>query len=210
MKYGEFRQLVKNYPVFSSKLFDHLTENVPLLRRQVTDWVKKGAIIQLKRGLYSLKDEDRQTGLSRYFLAGQIYSPSYIGLETALSYYGIIPEAVHAVTSITTKKTQVFKNHFGQFIYHHIKQENYGDYLKQQDEFGYTFYIASIEQAIVEFLYFRLRGIKQFDDDVFEKSFRFQNIETVNIQKLQVIAERFKKKKLDRAITLLIKTIEAL
>lgn len=210
MKYDSFRKLVSNYPVFSSRLFDHLTDNVPLLRRQVTDWVRKGAIIQLKRGLYTLKEEDRQAGLSRYFLAGQIYAPSYIGLETALSYYGIIPEAVHSITSITSKKTQQFNNPFGQFIYHHIKQEYYSDYLKQQDEFGYTFCIATVERAIVEFLYFKLQEIKQFDDDVFEESFRFQNLETVDCEKLQIIAERFKQPKLDRAIALLIKTIEEL
>lgn len=210
MKYDNFRKLVSNYPVFSSRLFDHLTNNVPLLRRQVTDWVKKGVIFQLKRGLYTLKEEDRQAGLSRYFLAGQIYTPSYIGLETALSYYGIIPEAVHTITSMTTKKTQTFNNPFGHFIYHHIKQELYGDYVKQQDEFGYSFLIATAERAIVEFLYLRLRDIKKFDEDLFETSFRFQNLETINCKKLQEIAKRFNKTKLSQAITLLIKTIEAL
>ncbi len=210
MKYAEFRKLVKNYPVFNSRLFDHLTDNVPLLRRQMTDWINKGNIISLKRGLYTLKEEDRQTGLSRYFLANQIYSPSYIGLETALSYYGIIPEAVHTITSVTTKKTQAFKNPFGRFAYHHIKQELYDDYVKQQDEFGCPFLIATAERAVVEFLYFRLRDIKKFDEDIFETSFRFQNLEAINCDKLFKIAGVFKKTKLDRAIKLLIKTIEAL
>ena len=33
-----------------------------------------------------------------YLLAGSIYGPSYISFEYALSRYGLIPEAVYAVT----------------------------------------------------------------------------------------------------------------
>ncbi len=105
MKFSAFRSVVKGYPLFRSNLFEHITDNVPLLRRQITEWVAKGYILVLKRGIYMLSEEFRVTRCSNYFLANQLYTPSYVSLESALSYYGLIPEAVYATTSVTTKKT---------------------------------------------------------------------------------------------------------
>src|SRR5688572_16621374 len=99
MNYTEFRNKVKKYPFFRSNIFVHLTDSVEVLRRQVSEWVDRGYIVQLKRGFYTLQEEDREVRFSQYFLANNLYSPSYISLETALSYYNFIPEQVHAVTS---------------------------------------------------------------------------------------------------------------
>ena len=162
-------------------------------------------MVQLKRGMYTLREQDRSANFSRQFLANQLYTPSYVSLESALSYYNMIPEAVFAVTSVSSKKTQRFTNELGQFLYHHIKPSIYGGYVAEQDEFGNTFYIASREKALVDFLYFRARGLKFIDASIFEASFRLQNLNALDAKKLLAITGMFSQKKLLKLVELLIK-----
>jgi predicted transcriptional regulator of viral defense system len=208
MKYSEFRDKVKSYPLFRSNILEHLTDKPAILRRQLVDWVKQGKVVQLKKGMYTLSSEDRSVNLSQYYLANHLYSPSYISLETALSYYGLIPERVCAITSVSTKKTQRFKNTYGVFIYRHLKQAAYKDFEVVEDEYKNIFYIASPEKAIVDFFYFKVGELKEIDLDIFEQAFRLQNLQTLNKNKLKRIVAYFRHKKLSQIITLLIEFME--
>src|SRR3990167_1691103 len=101
MRYQHFRDIFENYPFFKSQLFNHITDNPALLRVQMVDWVNKGLVLELKRGSYTLNQRDRMANFSSLALAQALYQPSYISLETAMSYYQLIPEKVEQVTSIT-------------------------------------------------------------------------------------------------------------
>ena len=204
LKYGEFRSKVKNYPLFHAHIFPHLTSDVPTLRRQVTEWVAKGYIYPLKRGVYTLRDDDRKANFSRYYLANQLYIPSYISLESALSYYGMIPEGVYATTSVSSKKTQQFNNFFGQFTYQQVASQLFADFIMMRDEFNNVVYIASRERAVIDFLYLKVGWQLTYDDDIFTHSYRFQNLKTLDIEKLQVLSEKFKQKKTDKLFKLFI------
>ena len=76
--------------------------------------VKEGKLYPLTKGLY--EDDKSVSGL---YLAGAIFGPSYISFNYALSYYGLIPEAVYEFTSATTdkKKKKTYTNRFGTFSY---------------------------------------------------------------------------------------------
>lgn len=65
---------------------------------------KNGSLIRLKKGLYVVSTELSQQKLSRELVANHLLSPSYVSLESALSYYGLIPEKVYSVRSVTTKR----------------------------------------------------------------------------------------------------------
>ncbi len=155
--------------------------------------------------MYTLPNESRGVKFSRMFLANQLYTPSYISLESALSYYNMIPEAVHTVTSISSKKTQKFINEYGLFQFHHIKPSLYGDYDVHKDEFNNNIFIASKERALVDFLYLRARGFKTVDAAIFSENFRFQNVADVDKDKILKIANIFSQKKLLEWVNLLIK-----
>jgi len=206
MNYNEFRTATKNYPFFRSSIFTHITNNVALLRVQLVNWVKRGYIIKLKKGFYTLNENDRAAQFSLFFLANNLYSPSYISLESALSYYRMIPEKVVAITSISSKKTQRFVNSYGNFIYHHIAPKLYGDFAAAQDEFGNKFYLATPERALVDFLYFK--GTAEIKEEIFEDSFRLQNTENLNLEQLKNIGKKFNSVKLEQMIDLLIKKIK--
>lgn len=108
-----------------------------------------GVFIKLRNGLYAVKD----ASISHFFMANKIYEPSYISLSMALSYYGIIPEAVYAMTSVTTKISREFTASQTVFIYQRIKKEAFTGYSLKLIE-GQKAFIAEPEKALADYLYF--------------------------------------------------------
>lgn len=76
-----------------------------------------GLIEPIKKGLYiagrSLGAERPESAL----LANHILGPSYLSMESALAHYGLIPEKVFAVTSMTTKGSRKFQTNIGLYTY---------------------------------------------------------------------------------------------
>lgn len=133
-------------------------------RVQLHRFVKKGYLISPKRGLYLFP----KAKIDELELARLLYSPSYISLETALNYYGMIPDIPLSVTSVTTVTTKKIKTDFGQFYYQKIKPELFFGYkiIPAQDE-G-VICMASPEKALLDFEY--LRGKKQLSKLRLDKS----------------------------------------
>jgi predicted transcriptional regulator of viral defense system len=176
MKEKEFIEKNLNMPVISSHDFPLISNNPEMLRVQVHKWVEKGILIQLKRGLYIIN----VPGLRKppdFYLANKIVFPSYVSMETALSYYGLIPEAVYSTVSITSKKTNRFNNKLGNFVYHHIKNELFRGYKKLEIE-EFSVNIAIPEKSILDYLYLKYLNIEGLND------VRLQNFDIVDREKL--------------------------
>lgn len=195
MKLNQFKQRIKALPIFSSSLLSSITNDVSTLKVQLTKWKKKGLIISLRKGLYVLGDKEREIEPSNFYLANQIIIPSYISLESALSYYGLIPEFVASITSITIKKTCRFENQFGTFTYQHIKSEGFTGFDSKKSNNLNTL-IACPEKAVVDFLYLNLHKFTIKNKDVFKKSYRFQNCNDLSLRKIKYYAKILKSKKL--------------
>jgi hypothetical protein len=126
--------------------------------------LKKGEIIALKKGLYigrlyllSLaKNPDLKEKYLEY-LANIIRYPSYISLEYALSKFGIIPEGIYAITSITTKTGRVYKNKLGRFIYKSMRDNLFNGFSVVDFE-NKRIKFATKAKALFDFLYFRKPG----------------------------------------------------
>lgn len=121
--------------------------------------VKKGAILRLKAGLFTLSKNIP----NELVIANRLYFPSYISLDTALSYYHLIPETVYAVTSVTTKSTREFEALGRLFSYRRIKKEAFTGYILETVR-GDRVYIASPEKAVADFLYFVYLGKREYND----------------------------------------------
>jgi len=199
MKYTDFKNAVRRFPVFSSSQLGGLGNGM-VLPVQLTHWQKQGLIIRLRKNLYILNENDRTVTPSRAFIGNQLYGPSYISLEYALSFYGLIPERVADVTSITTKKTQTFSNAFGTFRYQHMKQPCFSGFVVQRDENNFPYLIATREKAILDFLYLNLKSLDTDKKDFFKHSMRLQNLEGLHLRKLTQMAVTFKNKKLKKII----------
>lgn len=150
----------------------------------------------LRRDLYALSHEERSTALSRELIAASLYQPSYISLQTALSYYKMIPEKITAVTSVTARKTKTFENEEGLFSYRHLKKQAYFGFRQVRDEAGYPYFIAEPEKALLDYLYLNLSAVGEDPVDYLRESLRLQNRSILNKRKLLGYAGRFGTKKL--------------
>ena len=121
-------------------------------RSNLYQWQQAGYIVSLRQGWYAFADYVQQPDYARYF-AGKICAPSYISLHTALSFYGIIPEAVVEITSVTTQKTCHYKNAFGQFSYQTIRPRLFWGFEPKTMRDGKQYMMATPEKAIIDLLY---------------------------------------------------------
>jgi predicted transcriptional regulator of viral defense system len=179
MKEKNFIEKNIDMPLISSRDFPLISDNPEMLRVQVHKWVEKGTLIQLKRGLYLLN----VPGIKKppdFYIANKIVFPSYVSMESALSYHELIPEAVYSTVSVTTKKTNNFNNKSGNFVYHHIKRELFRDYQKREIE-GFHVNIACPEKSVADYLYFKYINVENF------KEVRFQNIDILDMKKLNKV-----------------------
>ena len=111
--------------------------------------LKSGLFVKLRNKYYILKDSNP----SHYLIANKLYQPSYISLEKALSHYGVIPEVVYTITSITTKPTREFITPKGTFSYQRIKQVAFTGYSPAHIESNVILF-AEPEKALADYLYF--------------------------------------------------------
>jgi len=121
-------------------------------RNNLVNWVRQGYLIRLRQGYYAFPEYKESTDFTLYF-ANIIYKPSYISLQTALSFYGIIPEAVPEITNVTTLKTTTFSNDFGEYSYKNIRPELMFGYDLRDMEGGRRIMFATPEKAIIDLLY---------------------------------------------------------
>lgn len=208
MTFSEFIAKCQNYPIIRSNLFPLLSNNPALLRRQVSEWIKKKWLIELKRGMYLIADSKRRCPVSSEFIANYLNSPSYISLDSALSHYRLIPERVEAVTSVTSKKTQRYQNALGYFIYRHIKQSSYRMFQTEKDDFGLQYSIATPEKAMIDYIYLNTATIKNLTKTYFSDSMRLQNANILDPKKLMAAAHLFNQKKLVKNTKVLISYLE--
>jgi predicted transcriptional regulator of viral defense system len=149
MQFIEFQNQLSEYYVFS--LRDILKILPDFKRIQLDRWEKKGYLRKIKRGYYCFGSQ----GVNRDFLfyaANRIYAPSYVSLEMALKFYGLIPEEIFQITSVGTKKIASFDTGIGNFNYRHIKPSLYWGY-RLADFDKQKILIAEPEKAILDYLY---------------------------------------------------------
>jgi hypothetical protein len=158
MKYSELTAAIKG-PVFSRT--DLALSGYEVLDYQLSLWVKKGYLVRLKNGLYAFRREmEKVRGEGVAFLLCQ---PSYLSLESALAWYGFIPEIVYAYTSVTARITRTFENDFGRFIYRHVKSDLFWGYTEIKTEHG-PYLLAEPEKALLDYFYLNLARINRSDD----------------------------------------------
>lgn len=196
MKYEDFRKNFKKFPVLDTETAIRMTQEDPqVMRNQIMRWVKNGHLIQLKRGLYLFNEADRDQDVTNLFCANKIYEPSYISMETALSVYGIIPEGVGVVTSVTAKLTRRFTNSVGDFMYQHVKPQAFRGF-RQGDVGGLPVFIAEPEKAVLDFLYLNSARFGKDPQGQLKGSYRFQAGAEIHAQRMRELMDVFQSRRL--------------
>ncbi len=129
-------------------------------KKKIFDLMKKGYLQQIKRGLYYNLKSKEINSTSFEVIANSVYFPSYVSMEWALQYYGLISERVNTVTSVTTQRSQIFKTAYAQLSYTHIIKKRYpvGYIIKivSQNE---KFFIARPEKALIDYINLKAKNL---------------------------------------------------
>ena len=137
-------------------------------------------------------------------MANRLARPSYISLQSALSYYGLIPEHVASVTSVTTGRPHTLSNEFGRFLYRHIKTDFFFGFQDWQLSQTQSAFLATPEKAILDLLYLTPNS----DDEAYIRELRLQNLEVIDSERLRQFIARANQPKLMRALPHLLTVIQ--
>jgi len=193
---------VSNLPLFTIS-FLAAGGNVAQIRLQINRWVSDGKIIKLHKGLYTLSDTYRKVPCEPLCIANTLKQPSYISLQFALAWHGIIPEYVPQVTSITTGRPKVIVTPMGRFEFRHVSKRYFWGYHEVSLKFGQTAFVASPEKALIDLIYLTPGG----DKFTFINELRLQHFEKINQTVLTEYVDKLKSPKLGRALKNISKVI---
>lgn len=202
MQYLEIKDNLKDFLVIS---IGDILKAVPDFHKQrLSEWQKKGYLKKIVKGYYVFSDlKINESAL--FIIANKILDPSYISLEMALSFHGLIPESVYGITSVTSRKPYKIISSIGRFDYRQIKPELMFGYQLIQYQ-SHNFKIAEIEKAVLDYFYVnaKLNSESEFEElRINQETFQ----ERVDIEKMKHYLAQFKNKALERRINKFIKFI---
>ena len=202
MKFEELVELFKERPFFESGEV-HLIFNEPAeqIEAILSRWVSKGKLVKLRQKRYLLAKRYIHEESSHGYISNYLYRPSYVSLRTALSIYGMIPEAVYIQEAVTPRKTAEWETEIGVFKYYSIKNERFwryqiypedGESVPPQKKF-----LLGLPEKVLLDLFYLIKG--EWNKGRITEM-RFQNIDIVNIHKLMEFSKRFDSPKVRRAV----------
>ncbi|MEA1898885.1 MAG: hypothetical protein U9N53_14600 [Bacteroidota bacterium] len=204
----EFQAKMGPFRVFSTSDVEKQFPSMNLMN--LVRWQKKGYILKLRNRWYAFNDAESHENLE-WLAANLIYVPSYISLQTALSWYNLIPEMIATTTSVTTRKTNKFSTPLGNFDYHRIKPELFGfgyvlenmDASKDFNGKSRKIMMATPQKAILDFFY--INSYYNTEKDI--EDLRLDESELVNIinPEFYQYLGRYQSNALDRRIQKLTK-----
>lgn len=172
-------------------------------RNNFVRWSQKGYLIRLRRGMYAFAEYEAVPEMATYF-AGRIYRPSYISLHSALSSYGLIPESVSLLTSVTSLKTAAFRNRFGEYTYQSVREDLMFGYEPRKLANGRVAPFATREKALLDLLYLYpfYKTAQDFANLRLDRDILHDDLDRAQ---LEVMLGRFRSSALEKRCRLLLK-----
>lgn len=151
----------------------------------------------MRRGLYALAPPFRKIKAHPFLVANRLVQPSYVSLQSALAYYGLIPEYVAITMSVTTRRPGRWDTPLGGYAFRHVKIELFRDYGSLEVGDGQQAFVASAEKALLDLVHLEPGG----DSRDYLDGLRLQNLEKLDLDRLGHQAELTGSPKLRRAAT---------
>lgn len=140
-----------NIPVTAAAL-ESLFPNIKGSHQKIRLLERDKQIIRLKKGLYVCNPDITGKTLSTELIANHLYTPSYISMSSALRYYGLIPEQVYVMQSMTLKHSRDFETPVGRYEYTRITKDSFSVGLTSIRKTEYAFVIATPEKALCDLI----------------------------------------------------------
>jgi len=148
-----FRKKIREYanvPITRHLILDLLKDyNRP--NDKISELIKNEELVSVKRGLYLVGNTLDLPKPESFLVANHLRGPSYVSIESALSYFGLIPERTYEISSVTTKTSKKYRTPAGRFSYSHLPLPYYSFGIQYVEIASKQFVlIASPEKAICD------------------------------------------------------------
>jgi len=191
MDFESLLELIAEDPVFDSSLLLAGEVDPKNVRLQLTRWVNSGRIYQLRRGLYAIAPPYQKSHPHPFLVANRLQRASYVSLQSALAYYGLIPEIVNITICVTTGRPERLETPLGVFEFRHIRPHLLFGY-HMLDLGGQNALIATPEKALLDLIYLQPGGgSKNYLNEL-----RLQNLDRLNLDVLREQSENFDSSKM--------------
>ena len=159
---------------------------------------ESGEVVRVKKGLYLPGwRQGEEMAVDPLVLAGLIYGPSYVSLETALSWHSLIPERTEEITSITMKRAKCFDTAVGRFRYVPVNERAYACGVRLETARGGGYFLAEPEKALCDRIA-RVRSLAAIRDveALLEEDLRIDRavLESFRIDLVAEIAGRYRRR----------------
>lgn len=188
-------ELVGDEPVFETSLLLAGKVNPNIVRLQLTRWSKSGRVYQLRRGLYAIAPPYQKIKPHPFLIANRLQQASYVSGQSALAFYGLIPDVVQITISVTVGRAEHLETPLGVFEFRHVKPELLRGYRMVELGNNQQALVAMPEKAILDLVYLQPGG----DTPEYLRELRMQNLDRVDIDELHRQVETFNTPKLYRA-----------
>jgi predicted transcriptional regulator of viral defense system len=199
MVFDRLIELVGDEPVFEISLLFAGQVNPDSVRLQLSRWVNAGRIYQLRRGLYALAPPYQKVKPHPFLIANRLQRASYVSGQSALAFYGLIPEVSQATFSVTAGRPERLITPLGIFEYRHIKPEYLHGYQMIALGNDQQALVATAEKALLDMVYLQPEGAST----PYLQELRLQNLERLDLGAIREQAENYAIPKLQRAVTML-------
>lgn len=199
---GALERILYNYP--KSYLSDIdvsiLIKGTPDSRYgQIKRLLAQKKLLRIRRGLYCLSDKIQPNTKSHPFeLAQYIYGPSYISLESALSYHRLIPEAVYEVTSVCIKRSKIFDTPIGLFSYKNLYCEQFYTDVDVVIEKGAQFLMAKPWKAISDYIFLYKKNWDGLQSMIEDLRIDHDDLPLLNIQEMERLDAYYQNQRVSR------------
>jgi predicted transcriptional regulator of viral defense system len=195
MEFERLLDIVGDEPVFETSLLLAGDADPANTRRQLSRWTKAGRLYQLRRGIYALAPPFQKVKPHPFLVANRMVRASYVSLQVALAYYGLIPEYVPVVTSVTTARPGRWETPLGVYEFRHVKTDLLAGYRLTDLDGGQKAFVATPEKALLDLIYLQPGG----DSPDYLRELRLQNLDRLNPEELRRQADCTGSLKLRRA-----------
>lgn len=120
---------------------------------QVKRALAQGHLVRLNRGVYRRSGYLEKIKTHSFEMSQYLLWPSYVSLESALSYRGLIPEAVYKTTCVTSKRPNTIENNFGIFEYKKLPNQNFMIGVERIEDGEYVYLVATPWKALCDYVY---------------------------------------------------------
>ncbi|MCC7352593.1 MAG: hypothetical protein IT330_02460 [Anaerolineae bacterium] len=197
MNFARLLEIVGDEPVFETGLLLAGDVDPTEVRRQLSRWTKAGRLYQLRRGLYALAPPFQKIKPHPFVVANRLARGSYVSCQAALAYYGLIPEYVPVVTSVTTARPGHWDTPLGSYDFRHVKADFLLGYRMADLGGGRRAFLATPAKALLDLIYLHPGG----DNADYLSELRLQNLDRLDLEELQRLADLAGRAKLRRAVT---------